>query len=36
VVSQPGETRNAGGIDGDRTDTSLPSAGAVWIYQEHP
>ena len=32
AVTQPFETSRASGIDGDRTDTSLPSAGAVWLY----
>ena len=32
VVGDPSENSGAPGIDGNRDDTSLPSAGAVWLY----
>lgn len=32
VVGAPLESSAAAGIDGDRTDTSEPERGAVWLY----
>jgi len=32
LVSDPEDASNATGIDGDRTDTTMPGAGALWLY----
>lgn len=32
VVGSPGESSNARGVDGDAADTSMPNAGAVYVF----